>query len=117
MPVPSRKPKKMAGSARRRVPPAKEPKPIKPWTIRKEKLSATTRKSMLKLAALAARDHARDRHSPLHARHDRGDGKAERQVDQRSGRQRLEGFGGVCFDLSSLKGQLRHPNGQCDGGV
>src|SRR5581483_726026 len=115
--VPRMNPRAIAGSARRKVPPAKPPTQMKPWSIRKEKLSAMTSKSISGLADVSARDHSRYRGAPLEARAERRERQAEKQVKHRAGDQCFEGLGGVGFDLAHLKGQLGDADGERDRGI
>src|SRR5262245_59577777 len=112
--MPRAKPSTIAGMARRSVPPAKLPRPRKPWTIRNLKLWTMTPRSSIARSARPAdtRDEAGDRVAPLQCAHDPGDAHAEHEVDQRARRQGLEGPGRVRLDLPRLERQLGHADRQ-----
>src|SRR5216117_84777 len=116
--MPSTKPSTMAGMASRSVPPTKGPKPTRPWSIKNLKLFTMTEKSMGRLGRRPhARDQAGNRVAPLDAGHDRGDGHAQHEIDQRAGRERLDGLRRVGLDLPRLERQLGHADRQRHRGV
>src|SRR5262245_42749504 len=131
MKTPRTNPRTIDGMARRSVPPTKFPKPKNPCRMRNGRLCQMTPRSNITSARLrgalaptssptprpAGADEPGNGRAALDPRHDRGQRDAEHEVDQRAGRERLDGLGGVRLDLARLEGQLGHADRERDRGV